>query len=148
MALESNVAQPRDEKQPPRALPKADLEGLGARRYCRLTSFRANGMAVHTPVWFAESDGVVYVKTGIDSGKVKRIRRQPRVELAPCTLRGRPRGAALPGRARIVVDPAEEERAERSLERRYGWHRRLVLAYLHWRGVRELYVAIEPSAAE
>jgi PPOX class probable F420-dependent enzyme len=120
--------------------------GLDSRRYCLLTSFRANGVAVHTPLWFAIDGGVVYMKTGVESGKVKRIRRYPRVEVAPCTMRGRPRGHAIAATARIVIDEAEEARAERALDRRYGLHRRLILGFLHLRGVRELYLALEPAA--
>jgi PPOX class probable F420-dependent enzyme len=39
-----------------------------------LTTFRKNGEAVPTPVWFAESDGKLYIYTANSSGKVKRIR--------------------------------------------------------------------------
>jgi hypothetical protein len=121
--------------------------GLAATRYCLLTSYRASGAAVQTPLWFALDGGAVYVKTGVESGKVKRIRRRPRVELAPCTLRGRPLGPAFAATARIVVDEAEEARAERALGSRYGFYRPLLLGLMHLRGVRELYVAIEPAPA-
>jgi uncharacterized protein len=112
--------------------------------YCLLTSFRRSGEGVGTPVWFAIENGTVYVKTGVDSGKVKRIRANPSVRLTPCTLRGRLRGPAAAGTARVVTDPSEEARAEQALAGKYGISRPVVLAFMRWRGVRETYVAIEP----
>lgn len=128
--------------------PPSAFAALDGARYCLLTSFRANGTGVSTPLWFASTGDAVYVKTAVDSGKVKRIRRHPPVEVAPCTFRGRPLGPTVAATARIVVDAAEEERAERALDRRYGLHRRGLLGLLHLRGVRELYVALEPAPAE
>ena len=77
---------------------------------------------------------------------MKRIRRDPRVELAPCTLRGRPLGPAAAATARVVADPEEEVRAERALEARYGLYRPVVLGVLHLARVRELYLAVAPAA--
>src|SRR5215210_6903940 len=50
------------------------FEALRKRKYVNLTTFRKSGEAVDTTVWFALVDGRVYVQTGRDSGKVKRIR--------------------------------------------------------------------------
>jgi PPOX class probable F420-dependent enzyme len=125
---------------------ESQFGALAGRKYCLLTSFRVNGAAVSTPLWFADDGGVLYLRTGVESGKVKRIRRQAQVEVAPCTLRGHPRGPAMAATARIVVDEAEEARAERALDRRYGLPRRLILRFLHLRGIRELYVAVEPAS--
>jgi PPOX class probable F420-dependent enzyme len=138
--------QPEPVEETVPASATAGLKGLADASYCLITSFRKSGQGVETPVWFALDDGVAYVKTGVDSGKVKRIRRESRIEVAPCTLRGRPRGAAVLARARVVTDPAEEERAERALAARYGLVRRVFLASLHLFGVDELYVAIEPGS--
>jgi PPOX class probable F420-dependent enzyme len=120
------------------------FDSLEKQSYCLLTTFRRSGEGVGTPVWFAPDDGALYVKTGVQSGKVKRLRRRTDVEVAPCTLRGRPRGPAIEGTARVVTDPQEEARAERALSSKYRLTRPLLLAFLHWRGVEELYVAIEP----
>ena len=48
-------------------------------KYLSLTSYRADGSGVATPVWFVEVDGRLLVDTGGDSYKVTRIRRDPRV---------------------------------------------------------------------
>jgi len=114
--------------------------------YRLVTTFRRTGEGVGTPVWFAVDADTVYVKTGAQSGKVKRIAANPRVTVAPCTLRGKPRGPATEAVARVVTDPDEEARAERALSGKYGISRPLILGYLRWRGVAELYVAIEADA--
>ncbi len=114
--------------------------------YCLLTTFRRNGEGVATPLWFATENATIYVRTGVQSGKVKRIAVNPRVEVAPCTLRGRPLGPAARATARVVTDADEEKRAEHALSSKYGVSRPLVMRFLHWRGVEELYLAIEPAA--
>jgi uncharacterized protein len=75
---------------------------LKGRKYISLTTFRRNGQAVATPVWFAEVGGKVYVKTRNDSGKTKRIRGNPRVRVAPCTVRGKVIGPEFDARARML----------------------------------------------
>lgn len=77
----------------------AEIHG---QKYISLVSFRKNGAAVPTPVWFAEADGKLYVMTGSHLGKYKRIRNNPRVAIAPCTIRGKVTGPAFPATARIM----------------------------------------------
>jgi uncharacterized protein len=84
-----------------------------------LVTYRRDGTPVPTPVWAAESDGRLYVRTERTAGKVKRVRNDPRLLVAPCTVRGRPLGAPFEATARML--PAGEERvAERALATRYG----------------------------
>ena len=47
---------------------------LATESYISLATFRRNGAAVETPVWFAILDGKLYVATDGTSAKVKRIR--------------------------------------------------------------------------
>ena len=94
--------------------------------YASLTTFRKNGTAIATPMWFAERDGVIYIYTGATSGKVKRIRNTSRVTLAPCTANGKVTGAVIEGNARIIDDPQEIARAEATLAQKYGIQRRLL----------------------
>ncbi len=53
---------------------------------------------------------------GAGSGKVKRIRNNPRVLLAPTTVRGKRIGPESEAKARIL-GPGEEELAEKAIER-------------------------------
>lgn len=88
---------------------------LERHNYINLTTFRKSGEAVTTPVWFALHDGRLHITTEPDSGKMKRIRNNPRVVLQPCNAWGRPRGESVEGLGREVTDgpTAEGERALR-----------------------------------
>ena len=75
---------------------------IRGQKYVCLTTFRKSGVGVVTPVWFAEGDDKLYVKTRIESGKSKRIRNNPSVRVAPCTIRGKVIGPEFAGKARIL----------------------------------------------
>jgi PPOX class probable F420-dependent enzyme len=53
------------------------------------------------------------------SGKVRRLRRDARMLIAPCTYAGKPLGAPLEAYGRVLARE-EEPRAERTLASRYG----------------------------
>ncbi len=101
------------------------LAPLRGESYLNLATFRRSGAAVETPVWFAERNGRLYAFSAGDAGKVKRLRNDPRIRVAPCTVRGRVTGAWIEGRARIVADPALESAAYSALRQKYGWQMRL-----------------------
>lgn len=92
---------------------------LARARAVMLTTFRNSGEAVGTPVWLAVEDGRILVTTTPTSGKVKRIRNDGRVTVAPCTQFGRVTGAAEEARARLMT-PEETETALAAIRRRYG----------------------------
>jgi uncharacterized protein len=96
------------------------------RRYLNLVTYRRSGAAVPTPLWFVEEGGVLYVRTPAKSGKVKRLRNNPRVRVVPSDGRGNPKGAWIDGRARVVVDGAQAQRANRLVHRKYGWRKKLI----------------------
>lgn len=93
--------------------------------YISLVTFRKDGSAAPTPVWFAEASGKLYVFTEAKSYKVRRLRRDPSLRVAPCTMMGRVTGPWREGRGRIVDDPATVARAYRALHRKYGWQMRI-----------------------
>lgn len=92
---------------------------LAEAKYLLLTTFRKDGRAVPTPVWFAADGAEFVVWTAATSGKVKRIRRDGAVTIAPCDLRGNPRGEAVGAHARLL-DATGTERVRRLISRRYG----------------------------
>lgn len=98
---------------------------ISGQKYVSLTTFRKSGVGVVTPVWFAERDGKLYVKTRIDSGKSKRIRNNPNVRVAPCTIRGKIIGPEFAGRARILP-PGQSKPAQEAINHKY-WMARLSL---------------------
>jgi hypothetical protein len=101
------------------------LARLDREAYLNLATFRRNGAAVETPVWFAAHAGRLYVFSEAKAGKVKRLRANPEIRVAPCGVRGRLKGAWLPGRARRVEDGATIDAAYRALHRKYGLQMKL-----------------------
>ncbi len=95
------------------------LDRLAAGKYVLVTSYRKDGTAVPTPVWAARDGDSLVVWTVTDSYKVRRIRRNPQVTVAPCTVRGKPTGEAVPARAEIL-DEAGTAHVRRVIGRRYG----------------------------
>jgi PPOX class probable F420-dependent enzyme len=92
-------------------------------QYIDLTTFRKNGAPVHTPVWFAELGDKIYVMTRDDSGKYKRIRNNPQVRIAPCSIRGKITGPEFPANARILA-AQEFPRARQAIRKKY-WMARI-----------------------
>jgi uncharacterized protein len=128
--------------------PERGLESLHAHKYCLLTTFRKSGEPIPTPVWFGLADGRGYFRTEAGVGKVKRIRNDPRVRVAPCTVRGRPLGPPAEGRAR-VLEPQDSERAERAIAANYGLARRVYEAIgRRFSSIDQVYIEIAPLAPE
>jgi len=94
-------------------------------KYISLTTLRKTGVGVATAVWF----GRLYVMTRSDMGKTKRIRNNPQVRVAPCTIRGTVTGAEIVATARILP-PEAQPRARQAINRKY-WLARIPLVW--WR---------------
>jgi PPOX class probable F420-dependent enzyme len=86
--------------------------------YICLETFKKNGEGVKTPVWYVLHDGKFYAYTEADSWKVKRIRNNPRVRVAPCDMRGNVKGDFIEGHAQIITGP-EEKMADKLLDQKY-----------------------------
>jgi uncharacterized protein len=122
---------------------------LADAKYFSLRSFKKDGAAVDTPVLFAALDGRYMLFTDGTSYKVKRIRRNPRVQVARCNMRGKVLGPWLSGSARAVEnEPALVARAYAALNAKYGLMMRLgtLLSTLGGRVGRRLIleIALEP----
>lgn len=104
----------------PRVTPA--LLAAGRRRYVSLTTFRRSGVPVSTAVWVAPAGDGLVVTTGGGTGKAKRLRNDPRVQLRECTRTGRVRPGAVivEGRVEIVADHEEQQRWRRALAAKYG----------------------------
>ena len=104
----------------------SEIAALDRHSYFSLETFRRSGVGVKTPVWFAARDGCAYVFSEAKAGKVKRLRNDDRVRVAPCTVNGRISGNWLEGRAHVVDDSAIVARAYEALRAKYGWKMMLV----------------------
>lgn len=96
-----------------------DLPTLAASKYLSLTTLKRDGTPVATPVWLVRDGDALLVTTQASSAKVKRIRNNPHVLLAPCDARGRLKGEQVPGLA-ALQDPAQTERTTALIRKRYG----------------------------
>ena len=81
--------------------------------------FRKSGVAVATPVWFAQDGNRLVITTDATSGKVKRIRNNPHVEVTPSDMRGKVLGDAVPAQASLLQGDAATA-AEKILKKKYG----------------------------
>ena len=115
--------------------------------FALLVTFRRSGEPIATPVWFGLHDGRLYVESLADAGKVKRLEHDRRVRVAPCTIRGKPKGPFADGVGRIL-GAAEEGDAESALDRHYGLRRRLYVRLGTRLGVRSVYLELTPSGLD
>ena len=98
------------------------LAQFANQKYLSLETYKKDGTAVPTPLWFAQEGTAFYVYSLANAWKVRRIRNNPRVRIAPCDVRGHVKGEWVDGEARIV-DQAEAEKAHRLLDKKYGWQK-------------------------
>ena len=91
---------------------------LSAAKYISLTTYKKDGTPVPTPVWVAAHDDHYYVITGSASGKVKRIRNNPKVKMAVCDVRGRITGPSTEATASLL-DTTGTKMVEQLMSRKY-----------------------------
>jgi hypothetical protein len=117
--------------------------------YVSLATFRRDGRAVETAVWFAEGSGRLWAFSESKAGKIKRLRNSPRARVAACDVRGRVHGAWHDASARVVEDDAAIAHALRLLHAKYGWQMWLAdfFARLSGRYARRAYIEVRLEAA-
>ena len=103
---------------PGSSVPNSKLAPFADQAYISLETFKKNGTGVKTPIWFVLHENAFYVYTEADSWKVKRIRNNPRVRVAVCSVRGTVKGPWLDGTASLV-EGDERFAANEKLDRKY-----------------------------
>jgi uncharacterized protein len=103
----------------------AQFDNLQKQQYINIETFRKSGEGVRTPVWFVQEGEVVYVHTIADSGKVKRIRRESNVNIAPCKMDGTVVGDWVPASARELFDEESNQKVDKLLDKKYGLMKKL-----------------------
>jgi PPOX class probable F420-dependent enzyme len=96
------------------------LDQFEKQKYLNLETFRKNGESMQTPVWFVQEGDTIYVQTMADCGKVKRIRNNGRVNVAPCKMDGTPTGTWVLAKVNEITDPEISKKVNRLLDKKYG----------------------------
>lgn len=121
---------------------KDKLAQFDGEKYISLRTFKKNGEGVDTPVWFAESNNILYTYTLETAWKVKRIRNNPKIQVAPCTMRGQVTGEWVDGKARIL-DDAEAGPVDKMITRKYGWQKKIGDIFRKFKKTRREYISIQ-----
>jgi uncharacterized protein len=88
---------------------------------------------------------VAYARTWDATGKIKRIRNNPQVEIAPCTGRGKVTGEPLRMTARII-DGEDAERAARAIDAKHPiLQGRFVHWYHRWKHLKTTHIELTPA---
>jgi len=105
------------------------FETLADESFVSLTTFRRSGVGVPTTVWVARDGDALLVTTPRGSGKVKRLRNDARVELAPSSRFGKvgDGGPAVAGLAELLDDDAARERCNEIMQEKYGLEYRAMM---------------------
>lgn len=111
----------------------ASLAALAQEEFVSLTTYRRSGLAVSVPVWIApatDADDVLLVTTTERSGKVKRLRRDPTVQLRACDRRGEvaPDAPVVSARAQIIDAPEDVRRLREAIRAKYGSRMKIIAA--------------------
>ena len=102
------------------------IDSLAQGKYLSLTTFRADGTPVTTPVWLARDGDTVRVITEATSGQAKRLRNSSRVLVASCDMRGKLASEQVEATA-VLQDAAESARTSAMVRSRYGLLGRLFM---------------------
>ncbi|MDQ3838353.1 MAG: PPOX class F420-dependent oxidoreductase [Thermoproteota archaeon] len=104
--------------------PSNRISLFSGHQYINLETYRRNGQAVRTPVWFTIDDNKIFVVTRDKTGKVKRIRNNSRVRVVPSGARGQPKGEWVDGKASFT-SPLQLEHVLKLRNMKYGFKARL-----------------------
>jgi hypothetical protein len=119
------------------------LEQFKRQQYLNLETFRKSGEGMRTPVWFVQDGETLYVSTVVNSGKVKRIRYNGRVNVAACKMNGKVSGVWTPAQAREITDPEEIAKADRMLDKKYGLMKKMFDNQRASKGTKDTFLEIK-----
>jgi PPOX class probable F420-dependent enzyme len=115
-------------------------------KYLNIETFRKNGEGVRTPVWFVQDGEVLYARTMANSGKVKRIRNNGQVKIAPCKMDGALLGDWQPASAREVDDSEIDRKVDQLLDKKYGLLKKIF--YLRGNSASNQYTILEMKVSD
>ncbi|KZB81778.1 PPOX class F420-dependent oxidoreductase [Amycolatopsis regifaucium] len=104
-----------------------------------LKTFKRDGTAVGTPVNIAVEGDHAFLRTYDAAWKAKRMRNDPRVEIAPSTFRGIPTGDAVRGHVRLLDCDEARHAAECLAEKHRLLHGFFVPLVHRWKKYKTLH---------
>lgn len=104
---------------------------LASSKYCLLTTYKRDGTPVATPLNVVVDGDVAYFRTWSTSGKAKRLRHTPRVELQASGPRGKPKGDAKLSAEATLLSGDESQKAAAAIARQHPFLHGLVVPRLH-----------------
>lgn len=113
----------------PRQQSVADLDALFPGRYLSVTTFKRDGTGVATPMWFVCDGARLFAFTDLHSAKVRRVRRNRHVLVAPCRVNGQLRSKPIPAQAEVLTEEPDLERVRELLLARYRVSYRIVMLF-------------------
>ena len=119
---------------------------LAKAQYILLTTFTKDGKPKPTPIWAAVDGDRLLVITEGKAWKVKRIRNTPRVTMAVCDIRGRPKSDAVEGTA-AILDKSHNGAVYDAIGKRYGVVGKVFNLFSKMRGGMENNVGLELRVA-
>ena len=117
------------------------LSQLSRFRYINIETLKKNGSVVRTPIWFIIYEGIIFFRTDSKSGKVKRIRNNPHVRIAPCDIRGNIKGTWFDGNAKFA-DTKESSMVFSMIDKKYGFLTALIRSFNKIRGTNPIAMSI------
>jgi len=111
-------------------------------KYINLETYRRNGQAVRTTVWFVMDAGTIYIRTDMNSGKVKRIKNNPNIRITPSGARGQLKGKWIEGKIKMAGS-LELEHAIQLLEQKYGIQGKIIRIFNKIRNTRPTVLSIQ-----
>lgn len=117
------------------------LSRLSKFKYINIETFRKNGTGVRTPIWFVVYQGLIYFRTDAKSGKVKRIRNNPHLRIAPCDIRGNVKGNWSDGNVSFAGS-AESSIVYSMIDKKYGFVATLIRIFNKIRHTNPVVIAI------
>jgi PPOX class probable F420-dependent enzyme len=111
-------------------------------KYINLETYRRNGQAVRTTVWFVMDAGTIYIRTDMNSGKVKRIKNNPNIRITPSGARGQLKGKWIEGKIKMAGS-LELEHANQLLEQKYGIQGKIIRVLNKIRNTRPTVLSIQ-----
>ena len=102
-------------------------------KYLNLETYRKNGQAVRTPVWFVINDGIIYVTTPSTTGKVKRLNHSKNIRVVPSNMKGTPKGDWVDATA-YFANESESYQAIKLRKKKYGLIAKLIGLFAYRKG--------------